>query len=71
MQTKAEAEHLMEQQHYGGDYVSPQDAGLADPDAHVYRCDRCGEPLTEDDADDSLCEACLKELTQLDRLETE
>lgn len=31
-QSKAEAEYLMEQQHYGGDYISPQDAGLADPD---------------------------------------
>ena len=31
-QSKQEAESLMEQQHYGGDYISSQDAGLADPD---------------------------------------
>ena len=31
-QSRAEAERLMEQQHYGGDYISPQDAGLVDPD---------------------------------------
>jgi hypothetical protein len=32
-QSKAEAERLMEQQHYGGDYISPQDAGLVNPDS--------------------------------------
>ena len=31
-QSRAEAEALMEQQHYPADYISPQDAGLADPD---------------------------------------
>jgi len=31
-QSRAEAERLMEQQHYPVDYISPQDAGLVDPD---------------------------------------
>ena len=31
-QARQEAEYLMEQQHYGGDYISPQDADMVDPD---------------------------------------
>ena len=31
-QSRAEAERLMEQQHFPVDYESPQDRGLADPD---------------------------------------
>jgi hypothetical protein len=49
-QSKAEAERLMEQQHYGGDYISSQDAGLADPDEESFEeCPFCGQlTLTED-----------------------
>jgi hypothetical protein len=46
-QSRAEAEALMEQQHYGGDYISPQDAGLADPDEEKY-CLWCNNYYTED-----------------------
>jgi hypothetical protein len=51
-QSRAEAERLMEQQHYPVDYTSPQDRGLADPDEDeelLEECPCCGQlTITED-----------------------
>jgi hypothetical protein len=58
-QSKQEAERLMEQQHYGGDYISPLDIGLANPDGKPTICVECGEPLGNDAAGD-MCFTCAE-----------
>jgi len=53
-QSRAEADRLMEQQHYPADYISPQDAGLADPDDDEEQDD---EPYWYEHVAD-LCASC-------------
>jgi hypothetical protein len=55
-QSRQEAEHLMEQQHYPPDYQEEFD--------EEDTCERCGSVLINEE---TLCDACIKELRELEQ----